>query len=123
MTDVSLDIASTICKIIHDGKIIIEFCANIYIVDGKADTVYSGLVNWPQSIGVNIKRVSSFGNDGAFVMTGRHFGIGTRRRRDNSRIIHVWCAAHRVALVPYWSAKKTPYRVKAQSIDQHIHIL
>lgn len=83
----------------------IQVCANIDIVAGKADTVYSAIVDWFQSVGVKIRRESDFGSDGALVMTVRHSVVGIRLKKDNPRIIHVWCAAHRLALVSFWAAQ------------------
>ncbi len=96
-------------KIIHNGDIKLEFCANVEIFDGKADTVYKAIVDWLQSVGVNINRVSGFGSDDAAVMTGKKAGVGVKLKADNPRIIHIWCAAHRLALVSFWAAKRIPY--------------
>ncbi|XP_006813844.1 uncharacterized protein C17orf113-like [Saccoglossus kowalevskii] len=114
MVDESLDIATNkklimFCKIIHNGKIQIEFAANISIHDGKADTVYNCIVEWLQEIGYNINKVSGFGSDGASVMTGRLTGVGVRLKALNPKIVHIWCAAHRLALVSYWASKRIPY--------------
>ncbi|XP_060599728.1 uncharacterized protein C17orf113-like [Ruditapes philippinarum] len=103
MVDESLDITTTkklvmFAKIIHNGELKLEFCANVDIVDGKAETVYKEIINWLGSVGVNVDKVSGFGSDGASVMTGRKAGVGVKLKADNPRIIHIWCAAHRLAL-------------------------
>ncbi|XP_069105241.1 zinc finger protein 862-like [Argopecten irradians] len=121
MVDESLDIAVNkklvmFAKIVYGGQLKIEYCANVEIKDGKAETVYSAIVNWRTSVGVSIKRVSGFGSDGASVMTGKVSGVGVRLQRNNPRIIHVWCAAHRLALVCYWAAKHVPYLARMQEI-------
>ncbi|XP_053406543.1 uncharacterized protein C17orf113-like [Mercenaria mercenaria] len=126
MVDESLDIATTkklvmFCKIINNGEIRIEFCSNIDIVNGKAETVYDAIVSWLQSVGIQSDRVSGFGSDGAAVMTGKRSGVGVRLQADNPRIIHIWCAVHRVALVSYWAAKKIPYLQKVQSVLINIY--
>jgi hypothetical protein len=54
---------------ICDNQLRIEFCANISIQDGKAETVYNCIVNWLRDVGINVKRVSGIGTDGASVMT------------------------------------------------------
>ena len=114
MTDESLDIATNkklimFCRIICSGELRVEFCANISIADGKADTLYNSILNWLQEVGVGINKVSGFGSDGASVMTGRLNGVGVKLKADNPKIIHIWCAAHRLALASYWAAKHVPY--------------
>ena len=114
MLDESLDIATNkklilFCKILYDNQLRIEFCANISIQDGKAETVYNCIVNWLRDVGINVKRVSGIGTDGASVMTSCRTGVGVRMKSRNDKIVHVWCAAHRLALVSYWAAKRVPY--------------
>ena len=114
MVDESLDIATNkklvmFCRIVHGGVVRVELCANISIVDGKAETVYDSILNWLQENGISITKVSGFGSDGASVMTGRLNGVGVKLKSLNPRIIHIWCAAHRLALVSYWAAKRVPY--------------
>jgi hypothetical protein len=118
----SLDIATTknlylFCKIIHNNQIKVEFCSNIDILNGKAETVYEAIVDWLHSVGIDMSKVSGFGSDGASVMTGRHSVVGIRLTRENPRIIHDWCAAHKVAPVSFWAAKKVPY------LQKHIYFL
>ena len=65
MLDESLDIATNkklilFCKILYDNQLCIEFCANISIQDGKAETVYNCIVNWLRDVGMNVKRVSGW---------------------------------------------------------------
>ena len=116
MLDESLDIATNkkfilFCKILYDNQLPIEFCANISIQDGKAETVYNCIVNWLRDVGINVKRASGIGTDGASVMTGCRTGVGVRMKSRNDKIVHVWCAAHRLALVSYWAAKRVRYHI------------
>ena len=65
MVDESLDITTTkklvtFCKIINNGEIKLEFCANVDIIDGKAETVYTAIVNWLTSVGIGMEKVSGF---------------------------------------------------------------
>ncbi|XP_069138821.1 uncharacterized protein C17orf113-like [Argopecten irradians] len=122
MVDESMDIATDkklimFCKIVYGGQIKIEFCANVTVPDGKADTIYNSIVNWMNSVGITFKNISGFGSDGASVMTGRLSGVGVKLREQNPRIIHIWCAAHRLALqVSHWAAKKVPYLGRVQEM-------
>ncbi|XP_060067543.1 E3 SUMO-protein ligase KIAA1586-like [Ylistrum balloti] len=121
MVDESMDIATNkklimFCKIVHAGQIKIEFCANVTVSDGKADTIYNAIVNWMDDVGISFKNISGFGSDGAAVMTGRLSGVGVKLRAQNPHIIHVWCAAHRLSLVAHWAAKKVPYLRKVQEL-------
>ena len=93
----------------YDNQLPIEFCANISIQDGKAETVYNCIVNWLRDVGINVKRVSGIGTDGASVMTGCRIGVGVRMKSRNDKIVHAWCAAHRLTLVSYWAATRVPY--------------
>ena len=43
-------------------------------------------------------RVIGLGSDGASVMTGKHTGVGVRLKRLRPALVHIHCAAHRVAL-------------------------
>lgn len=126
MVDESLDITTTkklvmFAKIIHNGELKLEFCANVDIVDGKAETVYKEIINWLGSVGVNVDKVSGFGSDGASVMAGRKAGVGVKLKADNPRIIHIWCAAHRLALVSYWAAKRVSYLQNVQETLVNIY--
>ena len=126
MVDESLDIATTkklvtFCKIIHNNELKIEFCANIDVINGTAETIYTAITDWLASVGVNINKVSGFGSDGAAVMTGKRTGVGVRLQQINLRIIHIWCTAHRVALVSYWASKRVPYLQKVQEILVNIY--
>ena len=62
----------------YANKLKIEFCANIEVINGTAETVYNAIMKWLESIGVNIAQVSGFGSDGAAVMTERRTGVGVR---------------------------------------------
>ena len=49
MVDESLDIAIDkklvmFCRIIREGEVRVEFCANISIADGRAETVYNCII-------------------------------------------------------------------------------
>lgn len=114
MLDESLDIATNkklvlFCKVIHDRRVKIEFCANVTINDGKAETVFNSIVNFLQESGIDMSKVSGLGSDGASVMMGKKSGVGVRMKTVNNRVIHIWCAAHRLALVSYWASKTIPY--------------
>ena len=59
-----------------------------------------------QSVGLSIDDLSSFGSDGASVMTGRHRGVAALLRAMNSQIISVHCVCHRLALATGQAIKK-----------------
>ena len=50
------------------------------------------------SVDLDIVNLSSFGSDGASVMTGRHGGVATLLKSVNSYILSVHCICHRLAL-------------------------
>lgn len=116
MLDESLDIAVQkklvlFFKILVEGKATVEFAANLEVKDGKAETIYTAVVNYLDSINVPVKRLSGLGTDGASVMTGRHNGLAVKLQRLNGKIVAVWCVAHKLALVAHWAAKAVPYLV------------
>ena len=98
------------------GKAKIEFAANIEVKDGKADTIYSAVLNYLNSNNIPVKKLSGLRTDGASVMTGRHNGLAVRLQMLNTKIVAVWCVAHKLALVAHWAAKAVPYLVKYEEI-------
>ena len=121
MLDESLDIAVQkklvlFFKILVLGKAKIEFAANVEVKDGKAETIYSAVLNHLNSNNIPVKKLSGLGTDGASVMKGRHNGLAVRLQRLNAKIVAVWCVAHKLALVAHWAAKDVPYLVKYEEI-------
>lgn len=112
MLDESLDIAVQkklvlFFKILVLGKAKIEFAANVEVKDGKAETIYSAVLNYLNSNNIPVKKLSGLGTDGASVMTGRHNGLAVRLQRLNAKIVAVWCVAHKLALVAHWADRCT----------------
>ena len=114
MLDESCDIAVTkklviFCKVLVSGDIKTVFSANVDVLDGKSETIYNALVNFLQEVGVNFGQISGIGTDGANVMVGRVQGVGVKMKNENPKIVHVWCAPHRLALVAHWAASKIEF--------------
>ena len=61
------------------------------------------------TVELDIHRLSSFGSDGASVMTGRHGGVATLLRSRNSQMIAVHCICHRLALATGQASHHVPY--------------
>ena len=68
------------------------------LFNGIAETIETSSVQFLQDVGLSLSNVSSFGSDGASVMTGRQNGVATRLWRINSGIVSIHCVAHRLAL-------------------------
>ena len=65
-----------------------------------------------QDINFSVSDISSFGSDGASVMTGRNEGVATRLKRLNNNIISVHCVAHRLALATSQASQSVPYLLR-----------
>ena len=78
--DESLDIAVQ-KKLVLFFKILVlrkaknEFAANFEFKDGKAETIYSAVLNNLNSNNIPVKKLSGLGTDGTSVMTGCHNGL------------------------------------------------
>ena len=53
--------------------------------------------------------MSSFGSDGASMMTGRQNGVATRLQRASSGIVSIHCVAHCLALAVSQASQSIPY--------------
>ena len=80
MLDESIDIAVQkklvlFFNILVLRKAKIEFAANVEFKDGKAETIYSAVLNYLNSYKIPVKKLSGLGTDGTSVMTGCHNGL------------------------------------------------
>ena len=75
------------------------FLGNYTIDNGTAACVFAKLVEVMAEWGIVKAQVAGLGSDGASVMTGIHNGVGTQLKGLQPTLVHVHCAAHRVALV------------------------
>ena len=73
------------------------FLGNYTIENGTAECVFEMLVKVLEEWGITDK-VIGLGSDGASVMMGVHNGVGVRLKRQRPALVHIHCAAHRVAL-------------------------
>lgn len=126
MVDESLDVAVTkkmvlFCKLIHNGQVKALFSANIEVKDGKADTIYNAILQFLVDVGVNVTKVSGLGTDGANVMMGKVNGVGVKLKAVNSKVIHVWCCAHRLALVAHWASNRIDFLKSVQETLVNIY--
>ena len=62
------------------GELKTRFLKIIDLSDGKAPTIVDAITTFLQSVGLSIDDLSSFGSDGASVMTGRHRGVAALLR-------------------------------------------
>ena len=103
MADESTDV-SVLKQLVLYGRAVVKgelktrFLKIIDLNDGKAPTIVDAITTFLQSVGLSIDDLSSFGSDGASVMTGRHRGVAASLKAMNSHIISVHCVCHRLAL-------------------------
>ena len=119
MLDESLDIAVEkklvlFCKFFHENKVVVQFGANVVVTDGKAETIYRAIISFLNDMNINVGKLSGLGTDGASVMMGSKQGVGTKLKADKPNLIHVWCCAHKLALVAHYAANQIDFMKKVQ---------
>ena len=78
---------------------IIHFLDCINVIDGKAETIVSEIVELFQRKGIKFNKLMTLASDGASVMTGRLNGVGVRLKREySSHLTQIHCVAHKLAL-------------------------
>lgn len=92
-----------------EGKLECRFLKMIELFDGKADTIVTAIKGHLNEKQFQTANISSFGSDGANVMTGSRTGVATQFRRENPKLISVHCIAHRLALATKDAFKDVPY--------------
>ena len=103
MADESTDV-SVLKQLVLYGRAVVKgelktrFLKIVDLSDGKAPTILAAITTYLQTADLSIDDLSSFGSDGASVMTGRHRGVAALLRAMNSQIISVHCICHRLAL-------------------------
>lgn len=91
------------------GELQCHFLGIRDLFNGQAVTIEKATLEFLQENNMDISQVSSFGSDGASVMTGRHEGVAARLRRLNGSIISIHCVAHRLALATSQASSNVPY--------------
>ena len=89
----------------------------IELVDGRADTIKSALLDVCRQCNIPTSLIFSFGSDGAAVMTGRQAGVAARLRVHNSEMVSLHCGAHRLALASSQAAQHLTYM---KTFDSHL---
>ena len=70
---------------------------------------------------IDLQKVKGLGSDGASVVCGKHNGVGVRLQMDCPYLIHVHCAAHRVALVASNAARDTQKVADCRRVLNNVH--
>ena len=99
-------------RTVVEGKLSTRFLKVVNLPDGKACTITQALITYFESVELSIDSLSSFGSDGASVMTGRHSGVAARLCAMNAQIIPVHCICHRLALATGQASNEVPYLKK-----------
>ena len=95
-------------RIVENGKAKTIFMGNFTVYDGTAGTITEKVREVLAEKGVPMEKLVGLASDGASVMTGRHTGVGVRLRGGaNPFLVHIHCAAHRVALASQDASKGT----------------
>ena len=121
MVDESTDISITkelslYARVLFKDEVHAYFLKLIKIPNGTADAVEHAILTYLEEAKIVISEVSSFGSDGAAVMTGSVNGVATRLKRLNPEMISIHCINHRLALGVSQAAKSIPYLVKFAEI-------
>jgi len=77
--------------------------------NGSANHVTKTLLGFLQEKRIDIRKVMSFGSDGANVMVGVHNGVATQLQRLNPRMVICHGAAHNLALAGGHASDAVPY--------------
>lgn len=78
------------------------------ITNGTATTLYQALLDVLREYDIDIRRVMSFGSDGASVMVGKENGVAAKLARDNPYNVAIHCICHRLNLAVSQVAKDMP---------------
>ena len=65
-----------------NGELKTRFLKIIDLADSKAPTIVDAITSYLAAVDLGIDAMSSFGSDGASVMTGRHAGVATLLAQD-----------------------------------------
>ena len=103
-------------RAVVDGKLESHFLGMRDLADGRAMTIERSLLEFLNDNGLEITNMSSFGSDGANVMTGRREGVAARLKRLNSNLISIHCVAHHLALAAGQASETIPYLRKFKEI-------
>ncbi|XP_076436211.1 uncharacterized protein C17orf113-like [Babylonia areolata] len=85
-------------RIENNGVVETLFLGNYTIDRGTSECVFDMLVEVLQEWSITDRQLAGLGSDGASVMTGRLNGVGVRLKARQPALVHIHCAAHRVAL-------------------------
>ena len=121
MVDESTDVSVLKQLVIYgrcvvDGELKSHFLGMRDLFNGTAETIETSLLQFLQDVGLSLSNVSSFGSDGASVMTGSKTGVATRLQRVNSGIVSIHCVAHRLALAVSQASQSIPYLARSKEI-------
>lgn len=96
-------------RCVVNGELKTRFLKIVDLADGKAPTIVDAITTYLTSVDLGIDTMSSFGSDGASVMTGRHAGVATLLRSKNVQMIAVHCICHRLALASAQASNEIKY--------------
>ncbi|XP_076452735.1 uncharacterized protein C17orf113-like [Babylonia areolata] len=85
-------------RIENNGVVETLFLGNYTIDRETSECVFDMLVEVLQEWSITDRQLAGLGSDGASVMTGRLNGVGVRLKARQPALVHIHCAAHRVAL-------------------------
>lgn len=95
-------------RFVKNGAVCTKFLENIHIKDGTAITIVEAIKNVLKECEIPLKKMIALGCDGANVMLGSKGGVSTLLQKENSCMIAIHCAAHRLALVLSHATKDVP---------------
>jgi hypothetical protein len=97
------------CLRVESNEPVVHFVDCVSVLDGKADTLIDAIVELCRGLGLDCAKIANMASDGASVMTGRKGGVGVKFKTAYSpRLIHIHCAAHRLALAAGQACKDVP---------------
>ena len=103
-------------RFVNSGVVHTKFLTIKHLQDGvTAADIHGALLEILNSKDIPLSNLIALGTDGASTMVGKRNGVTTKFKNENSNIISVHCAAHRLALASSQAANKIPGLVDYQA--------
>ena len=97
-------------RTVAEGKLKTRFLKIVYIEDGRAATILEAITKFFEASELEFNNLSSFGSDGASVMTGHQGGVATLLcSKCSPHFISIHCVCHRLALASGQASNNVPY--------------
>ncbi|XP_076834821.1 zinc finger protein 862-like [Brachyhypopomus gauderio] len=105
-----------------EGQLFSQFLDIVRVPDGKAVTIVRAVKDVLHKKYIPTAQLYGLGTDGAAVMTGRQNGVAKLLQDDYPWVVHVACAAHRLALACRDATMGVQYMATFRDHLQQLHL-